>query len=315
MDFITIDFEIANNHLNSACSMGLAFVKNNTIIDEKYYLIQPPTLEFDEEMTRVHGLTAEDVREAKKFNEIWEEIKAYFTDIPVVAHNAQFDMSVLHSCLKTYSLELPEFPYICSIPISAKACGNEKVGQSLKDRLDYFQIELTDHHNAIADAVACAKLVTTCVEVKRKKSLQTYCKVHSSIPVKMFSELKPQVYFKMKKKTPNNRFKNRVAISEITASVDSYNEDHPLYGKNVVFTGDLETIDRKAAMQRVVDRGGLVKSGVSKKTNYLVVGQQDKTLVGSSGISSKEKKAYDLMEQGMDIIIIREAEFLSLIEE
>ncbi len=314
MDFITIDFEIANNHLNSACSLGMAFVENNEIIDEKYYLIQPPTLYFDEEFTKVHGLTANDVMNAKKFNEIWEEIKEYFHDIPIVAHNAQFDMSVLHACLTAYSLELPQFQYICSIPISTKACRGEKVGQSLKDRLHHFEIELNDHHNALADAIACAKLVTHCVELKRKKSLLSYCKVHSTIPVKRFSELKPQTYFKNKKNN-QKKFKNRIVLSEITSSVESYDEDHLLFGKNVVFTGDLQTIDRKTAMQKVVDSGGLVKSGVSGKTNYLVVGEQDKTLVGEGGLSTKEKKAYALKEQGIDIKIIRETEFLSLIEK
>ncbi len=313
MDFITIDFEIANNHLNSACSLGMVFVENNIIINEKYYLIHPPTLHFDEAFTEIHGLTANDVMNAKKFNEVWVEIKEYFNDIPVVAHNAQFDMSVLHACLTAYSLEMPQFQYLCSIPISTKACRGKKIGQSLKDRLNHFEIELNDHHNALADAIACAKLVTHCVELKRKKSLLSYCKVHSSIPVKMFSELKPQTYFKNKKNN-QNKFKNRIILSEITSSVDSYNEGHILFGKNVVFTGDLKTIDRKNAMQKVVDLGGLVKSGVSGKTNYLVVGQQEKTLVGDGGLSTKEKKAYSLKEQGIDIKIIEETEFLSLIE-
>ena len=107
---------------------------------------------------------------------------------------------------------------------------------------------------------------------------------------------------------------NRISISEITSSVENYNEDHILFGKNVVFTGDLETIDRKDAMQKVVDLGGMVKSGVSGKTHYLVVGQQDLTLVGKEGLSTKEKKAYALMEQGNDIKVIRENEFLDLIK-
>ncbi|MEM5591001.1 hypothetical protein AAHH67_03470 [Niallia circulans] len=43
-------------------------------------------------------------------------------------------------------------------------------------------------------------------------------------------------------------------------------------------------------MQQVVNVGGIIKSGVSSKTDYLVVGDQDQKLVGSEGISSKEKK-------------------------
>lgn len=310
LDFIAIDFEIANNKMSSACSLGLAFVKDNKIIDEKYYLIQPPTMQFDNATIKIHGLTANDVINAKKFNEIWEEIKHYFNEIPIIAHNAQFDMSVLHSCITEYSLELPEFEYICSIPISTKAC-REKVGNSLTDRLAHFNIKLNDHHNALADSRACAELVLACLEVKKRKSLQTYISMFGQgITVHKFSELNPQTYF-----GKNGKFRSkRIAISEIAVTVETIKTNHPFFGKNVVFTGDMSTIDRKEAMQLVVNAGGIIKSGVSSITNYLVVGKQDLSLVGDEGKSTKEKKAYDFIEKGKNIKIIRESEFLRLIE-
>lgn len=308
MDFIAIDFEIANNNMNSACSLGMVFVDQNQIIEEKYYLIQPPTMDFDEATTKVHGITANDVLNERKFNEIWEEIKHHFNNQNIVAHNAQFDMSVLHSCLTEYSLALPEFEYICSIPISTRACRGKNVGQSLRDRLAYFDIDLDDHHNALADARACAQLVTTCVSLKKRNSLQTYCKMNSSIPIKNFSDLKPNNHFRKK-----NKF-NKITISEIAATVETFNENHVLFGKNIVFTGELQTIERKEAMQRVVDLGGMIKSSVSRKTNFLIVGIQDKSIVGEDGLSTKEEKAYDLIDQGFDIKIIKESEFIKLLE-
>ena len=57
MDFIAIDFEIANNKMSSACSLGMAFVDNYKIVDEKYFLIQPPEMEFDPKMVEIHGIT------------------------------------------------------------------------------------------------------------------------------------------------------------------------------------------------------------------------------------------------------------------
>ena len=66
-------------------------------------------------------------------------------------------------------------------------------------------------------------------------------------------------------------------------------------------------------MQQVVNLGGLVKSGVSGKTDYLVVGVQDQSIVGENGISTKEKKAYELIEKGKELKIIKEAEFISLL--
>ena len=41
MDFVAIDFETANEKRNSACSIGLTVVKDNKIVEEKYFLIKP----------------------------------------------------------------------------------------------------------------------------------------------------------------------------------------------------------------------------------------------------------------------------------
>jgi DNA polymerase III subunit epsilon len=307
MDFITLDFEIANNNLNSACSMGMVFVKENQIIDESYYLIQPPTLEFDSKMMSVHGIKPSDVISAPSFEVIWKKIEHHFKQATIIAHNAQFDMSVLHACLNEYSIEMPDFNYICSIPISTRASRGYKLSNSLKDRCQHFGIQLHDHHNSMADARAAAELVIKSIEMKKCKSIQSYINRHSSLPVRKFSELKPQTHFIKRKSF------NRVNISEIAATVESYNENHPFYNKNVVFTGTLQNIDRQTAMQHVVNLGGVIKSGVSSKTNYLVVGHQDQSLVGESGLSSKELKAHNLIEKGFTLKILSEQQFLELL--
>jgi len=226
-----------------------------------------------------------------------------------VAHNAVFDMSVLKKCLEEYNIDIPEFNYLCSIPISTRACDGEGIGRSLKDRLEYFGIDLVDHHNALVDAEACAKLVVEVVNRKKRKSFESFCKVHSSLPIKDFKDLNPQSSFK---KGSTKSF-NKIVISEISAATDNFDKGHVFFSKSIVFTGELMNIDRKLAMQNVVDLGGIVKSGVSSKTDYLVVGIQDKALVGEDGMSSKEKKAYELKSKGHYIQIIGEDDFLELL--
>lgn len=74
-------------------------------------------------------------------------------------------------------------------------------------------------------------------------------------------------------------------------------------------------MSRTEAMQAVFKLGASVKSSVSRKTDYLVVGKQDMLLVGSDGISSKEKKAVELNETGTaHIEIINEEQFLSVLQ-
>jgi DNA ligase (NAD+) len=47
----------------------------------------------------------------------------------------------------------------------------------------------------------------------------------------------------------------------------------PLAGKTFVLTGTLVTLSREAARELIEQRGGQVKSVVSKKTDYVVIGE------------------------------------------
>lgn len=88
---------------------------------------------------------------------------------------------------------------------------------------------------------------------------------------------------------------------------------HPMRGKRIVFTGDL-SIRRLDAAQMATDVGAIVRTSVSSKTDYLVVGAQDATIVGPDGMSGKERKAHELNETGKaSIKTINEDEFIALI--
>ncbi|MGJ8589414.1 MAG: hypothetical protein ACSHXW_14785 [Yoonia sp.] len=59
--------------------------------------------------------------------------------------------------------------------------------------------------------------------------------------------------------------------------------------------------------------GTTVKTGVSKKVTLLVVGDQDMTLLAGHDKSSKHRRAEELLEQGHEIKIVGESEFMKLI--
>lgn len=85
-------------------------------------------------------------------------------------------------------------------------------------------------------------------------------------------------------------------------------EEGPLAGKSFVFTGTLESFDRKTAQQRVQALGGSTPDAVSKTLSVLVVG------AGKGAKSSKQKKAEKLVAEGAAIEIIDEAEFVARME-
>lgn len=305
-DFCTIDFETANNAMNSACSVGIAAVIEGEIVKKEYFLIKPPTNHFRHENTEINGISLEDVKDAKTFDEIFPEILKYIAYSRfVIAHNAQFDMTVIHECAKHYEISVPDFEYLDSINLTSKvsSCGN-----SLTDCCNYFNVSLDNHHNALSDALATAEIIISALRLSGHPTIDEYIDSYSGIRVKLYSELKPT-----RTMVSGKGFNGRVKVSEVAAETDNFDTTHPFYGKSFVLTGDLKSLDRKSAMQAIVNIGGVMKSGVSKKTDYLIVGQQDKKIVGEDGLSTKEEKAYALIEQGCDIKILKEDEFLSLL--
>jgi len=307
-DFVVIDFETANNNLDSACSLGIVTVKGINIVDKIHYYIKPPTGQFSTTNTKIHGITSRDVDSADTFFELWEKIRSYFEGRIVIAHNAQFDMSVLKNCLDTYKLTCADFIYTDSISISSLAI-DENVGRSLKDRAAYFGIPLENHHNAVEDAYVASKLVTETM-LKFNAPLINWLLILNNIHAKQFYNINATKYF-VKKNTKFEKY-NHIKISEFCCSQVEVDIEHPLYIKNCVLTGELQSMGRETAIQKIVDVGGVVKSSVSNKTDFLIVGVQDKSVVGEDGQSSKEEKAHQMIKNGSTIQILNEEDFLNL---
>ena len=59
------------------------------------HLLIHPERDIPEDATRVHGLTLERLREARRFHQIVHEIRDFFADDPLVAHNAPFDFGFM----------------------------------------------------------------------------------------------------------------------------------------------------------------------------------------------------------------------------
>jgi DNA ligase (NAD+) len=78
-------------------------------------------------------------------------------------------------------------------------------------------------------------------------------------------------------------------------------EDSPLAGKTVVLTGTLSAMTRSEAKKRVEAAGGKVTGSVSKKTDFVVAGDQP----GSKATRARE----------LDIPLLDEAGFLALLSE
>jgi DNA ligase (NAD+) len=89
----------------------------------------------------------------------------------------------------------------------------------------------------------------------------------------------------------------------------------PLFGRSVVFTGTMATLDRKSAQKRVQEKGGKTPSSVTADLDYLVIGDEGSPLLGAGEKSTKHKAAEKLIAKGSKVQIVSERDFLVLLEQ
>ena len=174
MNFVTIDFETAEYSQESACAIGLVKFLGGKPADKYYSLICPPGLYIRPDFTDIHGLTIEDVKDAPSFDKIWNEIKAFYGDLPLAAHNAAFDMGVMRAVLKWYEIENPKFKYFCTCKL-AKNVWPHLSSHSLPKLARHFELKY-NAHNALDDALTCGKLVIMAAEDYGCKSISELLK-------------------------------------------------------------------------------------------------------------------------------------------
>jgi len=156
-DFAAIDFETANEELSSVCSVGIVVVRNGIISNRFYSLIQPEPNYYIYHNSSIHGITYEDTVNEPVFSEVWKEIEPLIEDLPLVAHNKGFDESCLRAVFRTYQMDYPDYIFYCTLQASRRQLRHLPNHQLHTVAEDCGYI-LTNHHNALADAEACAEI-------------------------------------------------------------------------------------------------------------------------------------------------------------
>ena len=94
---------------------------------------------------------------------------------------------------------------------------------------------------------------------------------------------------------------------DIIFSDQTESHSHPFYNKQIVFTGALSTMTRSDAAKQVKAYGGFLQGTVTQQTDFVILGDKRR------GISTKQRKAEQLINLGQDIQVLIEDDFLWLI--
>lgn len=151
---VALDFETADKYPDSACALGMSRIENGQVVADWYSLIRPPRSKVC--FTEIHGLTWDMLKDQPSFAELWPEISSFLSGAELLAaHNASFDRRVLLGCCRSFGLEAPNLPFVCTVKGSRR--GLRLPHHRLNDVCAHLGFEL-DHHNAASDALAAARI-------------------------------------------------------------------------------------------------------------------------------------------------------------
>lgn len=261
-------------------------VKNNKIVDSfssfvKCFIYVP---EFITELT---GITTKMVENAPLLKDVLEKFLDFIGQDTLVGHNINFDINFLYdNCINELNKPLTN-NFVDTLRLSRRVNCDLK-HHRLIDLLELYEIDASNQHRALND---CKYTFEIYNNMKQK-----IIKEHGTID----------------NLNKSSKILANLRAKDIKPTTQQYDIDNPLYNKQVVFTGTLAKINRKSAMQLVVNIGGFIEDTVTKNTNFLVLGIQDyKKIKGNK--SNKVKKAEEYILNGQDLKIISENVFYDIL--
>ncbi len=274
-------------------------VSDNVIIDSFSSLVKPTPdsngLYVDDFITSLTGITNEMLADAPDITPTLQKYLEFLGNDILIGHNVNFDINFIYD----YSEKLFANPlsnnFVDTMRISRRL--HPEWATHALSMLSYsYHVDYANAHRSLSDCHITLK----CYDALRDDILSQYESLES---------------FKFCKNNSSSQNNHKFRSADIIATVKNIDTDNPLYGNVFVFTGGLEKMSRKVAMQAVVDCGGINADNVTRKTNYLVLGNNDYHPLIKDGKSTKQKRAESLKLKGQDIHIIPENVFYDMLED
>lgn len=285
--FNSIDVETANFDRSSICQIGITCVREGVIVDQWETLVDPEEW-FDEFNVSIHGIDRKMVRGAPKFPEIRDKLCSMLQGSILVSHTS-FDRNAIREAMEKYDLERFQVSWADSAKIVRRTWPEKysKRGYGLKNVAKDLGIEFK-HHNALEDSRAAAEIV-----------IFAYSSSDSELDFFDWTE----------------SFRNKpvrvIDFDQKESGIEGITESE-LNNETILFTGNF-CMPKKELAIIASGLGCNVVNTVKKEVSILVVGKQFESVLKGYKKSSKHRKIEELIENGSEISIISETDFLGLV--
>lgn len=165
-DYVVLDFETTGFRAGADRIIQIGAVKYmkhektdilNTLINPQRHIPQS--------VTQLTGISNEIVQSAPTIEQKIEELIDFIGDLPIIIHNAPFDMGFLYALEFSINVNIPEYTVIDTVKLARKMI-RETPNHKLTTLTEFLQLE-HDAHDAIGDCLATAAIFQYCTKKNR----------------------------------------------------------------------------------------------------------------------------------------------------
>lgn len=254
---------------------------------DKFDSLVNPECELDEFIVQLTGITDDMVATAPKIENVLSGFLEFIGNDVLVGHNINFDINFIYDECENCGIDVICNNYIDTMRLSRRI-NKEYPNHKLDTLIWMMGLPGRSLHRALGD-----------------------CELTAACYLKMIDDREA---FNAATASVNKTY-SYIKAKDLVADEKKVDTDSPLYGQVCVFTGVLDSMTRREAMQLVTDIGGICGDNVTNRTNLLILGNNDYCKSIKDGKSSKQKKAEQLILDGADLKIIPETVFLDMVEK
>ena len=179
-EFVVFDIETTGLEAekDKITEIGAVKIMGGCVVDTFNTFVNPG-IHIPEFITKLTGITDEMVEEAPDIKQALEDFLSFTGELPVIAHNASFDTGFIkynakklkkrfgNAVIDTLQMSRSLFPEL----------GKHKLNLVAK----HLGIKLENHHRAVNDAGAAARIFMKCMEILKNKGVETIGDIHHAV--------------------------------------------------------------------------------------------------------------------------------------
>jgi DNA polymerase-3 subunit alpha (Gram-positive type) len=176
LEYVVFDLETTGLRVSegdSIIEIGAVKLKNGSIIDRFDLLIKPPK-EISSEITNITGITNDMVKDAVDEEIGIKKFMEWVGDLPMVAHNARFDLSFVEMAFLKYDMGRFNNTVIDTLGLSRYLESNERY-HNLATLVIRYNIDWDEdkHHRADYDSEGTALILDKMLNKLDKNGIKT----------------------------------------------------------------------------------------------------------------------------------------------